>query len=348
MSITINQSEMRYDTLKQKWTVIAPERAVRPSDFITHRKELLSDDKTKFCPFCPGNEKSTTKELLRLNGDENGDWSLRVVANKYPAFRIEGNLKREGYGVYDKVTGIGAHEVIVETPAHELSLTDYSIKTLYNLFYAFKERMLDLKRDIRFRYIFAFKNYGHKAGATLVHPHSQIIAMPVIPDTVVSMLRSSREYYEKKERCIVCDILDMEFRSGNRIVFENADFVALCPYASFFSFETRIYPTKHSHDFTLINDDGLLSLAGIVKETLVRLDKSLVGPHLNIVLHTSPPTNERPSHPDYWKSIAYDYHWHLEIIPRISGYAGFEWATGFNINIVRPEESAKFLRDVSV
>lgn len=338
-------SELRFDPLKRKWTVIAPERAHRPSD-LTKKVEIL--DNKEDCPFCPGHEAATTKEILRFNGEDNGDWSLRVVPNKYPAFRIEGDLKREGYGTFDIVSGIGAHEVVIETPQHNLSLTDYSSKILYNLFNAFKLRIVDLRQDIRFRYIFAFKNYGFNAGATLIHPHSQIIAMPVIPDLVVSMLRSAKAYFEQKERCLVCDIIAMEYRSYDRIILENRDFVAICPFASFSPFETRIYPIKHSHDFTTLNSNELMGLSNIVKEIFTRLDNSLNKPDINMVIHTSPPLNKRPSHPEYWNSIFYDYHWFLEIIPRISGYAGFEWATGFNINMVEPEEAAKFLKLVSV
>lgn len=338
-------SELRYDPLKRKWTVIAPERAHRPSDT---GKTLNIQDNEEVCPFCPGHESATTKEILRFNGVENGEWTLRVVPNKYPAFRIEGDLKREGYGSYDIVTGIGAHEVVIETPEHKVSLSDYTSKTLFNIFKAFKLRIIDLRQDIRFRYIFAFKNYGFNAGATLIHPHSQIIAMPVIPDLVVSMLKSAKTYFEQKERCLVCDILRMEYRSNERIILENADFVAMCPFASFSPFETRIYPVKHTYDFTKINDNELLSLSNIVKEIFARLDRSLNGPDINMVIHTAPSLNKRPAHPEYWNSIFYDYHWFLEIIPRISGYAGFEWATGFNINMVKPEEAAKFLKYVSV
>lgn len=338
-------SKLRFDPLKRKWTVIAPERALRPID-LASKIELPNNKES--CPFCPGNEAATPKEILRFNGTENGDWLLRVVPNKYPAFRIEGELKREGYGVYDIVSGIGAHEVVIETPQHNLSLSDYTPKILYNLFKAFKLRISDLRQDLRFRYIFAFKNYGFNAGATLHHPHSQIIAMPVIPDLVVSMLKSAKVYYEQKERCLLCDILAMEYRSNERIVLENADFVAICPFASLSPFETRICPVKHSHDFTELDNNELMGLANIVREIFVRLDKSLNKPHLNMVIHTSPCLNKRPAHPEYWNSIKYDYHWFLEIIPRISGYAGFEWATGFNINMVEPEEAAKFLKFVSV
>lgn len=338
-------SELRFDPLKRKWVVIAPERAYRPSD---HSVITDMKDNKEVCPFCPGREGATTKELLRFNGLDEGNWSLRVVPNKYPAFRIEGELKREGYGSYDIVSGIGAHEVVIETPQHNVSLSEYTTKILYNIFNAFKLRIIDLRQDIRFRYIFAFKNYGFNAGATLIHPHSQIIAMPVVPDLVASMLNAAKTYFEQKERCLICDILGMEFRMNERIVLENADFVAICPFASSSPFETRIYPLKHSHDFTTLNDNELSALANIVKEIFARLDKSLNKPHINMVIHTSPPLNKRPGHPEYWNSIFYDYHWFLEIIPRISGYAGFEWATGFNINMVEPEEAAKFLKFVSV
>ncbi|MDY6821739.1 MAG: galactose-1-phosphate uridylyltransferase [Deferribacterota bacterium] len=338
-------SELRFDPLKSRWTTIAPERAIRPFDF---KENKYYSNNESFCPFCPGNEAASPNEILRFNEANSDNWALRVVPNKFPAFKVEGDVKRKGYGPYNIVEGIGAHEVVIETPKHNLLLKDYSLDILYNMFRAFKLRILDLRKDIRFRYIFAFKNFGFTAGATLTHPHSQIIAMPIIPNAIKYMLKSAKQYYASKERCLICDILNLEYDHNERVIIENSDFVAICPFSSFTPFETRIYPIKHSHDFTATEDDELLALANLVKEILSRLDNALKNPHLNIILHTSPPLIKQPAHPEYWHSIFYDYHWHLEIVPRLTGIAAFELATGININVVKPEEAAKFLKYVSV
>jgi len=341
-------SDLRYDPVKQRWTVIAPERARRPSDFNYNRMPIEDIEDAGDCPFCPGNEHMTTEEIFSIKNENNEGWLLRVVPNMYPIFKVEGKIERKGVGVYDKINGIGAHEVIIETPLHNIILKDYSLKILYNLFYTFKIRMLDLRRDIRFRYILIFKNYGEKAGATLKHQHSQIIALPVMPKMVTTMLESTKKHYEKKERCLVCDIIEQELKEGSRIVYENFDFVAICPYASAFPFEVTVYPRKHNHDFASIGDQELSSLADMTREVFIRLNQVLINPALNVLIHSAPPLVERPEYPGYWKSLHVDYHWHMEITPRFTSFAGFEGGTGFHINPVKPEDSAKFLRETHI
>jgi UDPglucose--hexose-1-phosphate uridylyltransferase len=341
-------SELRFDPLKKKWSVIATERSRRPHDFLVERAECAHSDKnTLNCPFCYGNEEHTPTEIFALrpsNKANEPDWLTRVIPNKYPAFGIEGELLRSGDGMYDTVSGIGAHEVIIETPKHEMRLADYDRNTVYNLFYTFRERVRDLSKDIRFRYIMPFKNYGCGFGAAINHPHSQVIALPVLPFILKTKLKSAKEYYERKERCIFCDILAQEHKDNSRIVYENQDFIAFCPYASAFPFELSIYPKKHAHSFSAISESELGSLSDMISEVFHRLDRVLENPPLNMVIHTSPPLNYRPGKPDFWHSIKYDFHWHIEIAPRLTGYAGFEWGTGFHINPVRPEEASDYLR----
>lgn len=333
-------SELRYDPVKRKWSVIATERSRRPIDFSGRKNEPVKEPVN--CPFCAGNEDKVENEIFSIK--TGNKWDLRVVPNKYPALRIEGELKRSGRGIYDNVSGIGAHEVIIETPAHSVDLSGYSQKTLYNLFYAFRQRFKDLYKDTRFRYVLGFKNYGEQAGASLWHPHSQIIATPVIPDTIKTKLQAARDHYRRKERCIFCDILEQERAEGIRIVYENQDFIAFCPYAASFPFELHVYPKVHGHSFNDITDSQLHSLGDMMKEVFGRLYDVLENPPLNFYIHTSPPLVKRPGLVDYWESIEYDFHWHIEIIPRITGTAGFEWGSGLHINPVEPEESAKFLK----
>ncbi|QAR34372.1 galactose-1-phosphate uridylyltransferase [Geovibrio thiophilus] len=341
-------SELRFDPVKQKWSVIATERSRRPHDFLVERHEHAHGEKAQInCPFCYGNEVHTPHEIyaMRSFGKKNdANWLTRVVPNKYPAFGIEGELKRSGSGIYDTVTGIGAHEVIIDTPVHSMRLKTYDRMTVYNLFYTFRERVRDLSNDTRFRYIMPFKNYGLGFGTNIIHPHSQVIALPVVPNILKTKLKSAKEHYRRKERCIFCDILEQEHKDNSRIVYENQDFIAFCPYASSFPFELSIYPKQHAHSFAVITESGLTSLADMITEIFHRLDRVLEDPPLNMVIHTSPPLNYRPGKPDFWHSIKFDYHWHIEIAPRLTGYAGFEWGTGFHINPVRPEEAAEYLR----
>ena len=293
------------------------------------------------CPFCPGHEQKTPPELLAYrNGSEpNGPgWSLRVVPNKFPALRVEGGLDRQGDGIYDKMNGVGAHEVFIETPEHFTSLAEMNEKQIEDLFWAFRERTLDLKRDTRLRYVMLFKNHGEAAGATLEHTHSQLIALPVVPRQVQEEIDGSRRYYKFKERCLFCDIVHQELTSGPRLVLETDHFAAVEPYAPRFPFETWILPRLHGSHFEQTEASHLQNLAWITRAVLRKLDKVLERPAYTFVIHSAP-LQEGPSP---------HYHWHIEIIPKLTKVAGFEAGTGFHINPTPPEEAALFLREAGL
>jgi UDPglucose--hexose-1-phosphate uridylyltransferase len=327
--------------------IIATERGRRPRDFLVEQEsgELTS------CPFCYGNEGRTPQEIfaIRPSGSANApNWKVRVVPNKYPALRIEGELNNRGYGLYDVMNGIGAHEIIIETPDHHRELADLTPAEITDVLVAYRTRYLDLRRDMRFRYMVLFKNHGTRAGATLAHSHSQLIAVPLTPPVAATELRVCREFYENKERCIFCDLIGFELASGERVVKEFANYVILTPYASSFPFELRLYPKRHAHDFALSADAELAELAVAMKEMLTRLKAVLKDPPYNFILHSAPPRQERLGKPDYWSSIEFDYHWHIELVPRLTQIAGFEWGTGFYINPTSPEDAAAFLREADV
>jgi len=334
-------SELRYDPVKKVWSVIATDRSRKPDDFLVKRLEFRKEE-INICPFCKGNEDRAGSEIFSIRKKD--EWLTRVVPNKYPAFRIEGELKRTGHGMYDAVNAVGAHEVVIETPKHHVNIGSYTDQILYNLFSTFKERLIDLQKDTRFRYILPFKNYGLLAGASIEHPHSQIIALPVTPNVVKTKLSASLAHYKSKERCLFCDILDQEREENSRVIYENQDFVAICPYASALPFEISIYPKRHNHCFTSTDEGEMSGLADITREIFLRLYNVLENPPLNMVVHTSPPVVKRPSQPAYWTSIREDFHWHIEITPRLSGVAGFESGTGFYINPVAPESAAQYLK----
>jgi UDPglucose--hexose-1-phosphate uridylyltransferase len=340
--------ELRHDPIQKRWVIIAAERGRRPDDFPPREQAMLS----AFCPFCEGNESKTPPEIraIRSNGSQANQpgWLVRVVPNKFPALRIEGNLDRKGFGIHDRMNGVGAHEVIVETPQHDLDMPDMPVETLQKVLWIYRERLVDLMRDQRFKYILIFKNHGAAAGASLAHPHSQIIATPVTPLTLMGELASAKEHYQDKERCLFCDMIAQEIESGERIVLLNEHFIALTPFASRFPFEIFLAPRHHHHSYADTGDDMLFDLAAILKEVLLRMQKCLNNPAYNFLLHTIPNVKARPRRTSYWDTIEGDYHWHFEIMPRLTGIAGFEWGTGFYINPTAPEEAARYLREVEL
>lgn len=337
--------ELRYDPLEHRWVIISTERAARPSDLADKSKY----NHVKVCPFCEGHENSTPPEIWAYRDPKSEPnspgWRVRVVSNKYPALKIEAEGKRIGVGYYDMIEGAGAHEVIIETPSHDLSLPDLPPVHVKWVLLAYRERLRDLYKDPRFRYGLVFKNHGKRAGASLAHPHSQLIATPIVPRNVFMKLDAARKHFESKERCLICDLIQQEISTGTRIIAQNSGFVAIAPYASRFPFETFIAPVEHNHNYGDISDDDLETLAHFLKDILSRLKKVLDDPPYNFVLNTSPNTEARPKLPDQWTTLKYDYHWHLDIIPRVVRIAGFEWGSGFYINPSVPEEAAKYLRD---
>ncbi len=336
-------SELRWDPLKRHWVIIAADRGRRPHDYF----EEPAPTPMTSCPFCYGNEDKSPHEIfaIRPSGPPNSpNWKVRVIPNKYPVLRVEGEVKSRPYGLYDVMNGIGAHEIIVETPDHARGMADLSLEEITCVLTAYRARLLDLRRDLRLRYLVLFKNHGSRAGAALSHSHSQLIAVPLVPPVTVTELKTCRDYFELKSRCILCDIIDFEMQTGERIVREFPDFVVFTPFASCLPFELRLFPKRHSHDFALQSDTELENLAAALKYMLARLKEVLRDPPYNFILHTSPPLNPRPGRPDFWSSIEFDFHWHIELVPRISQIAGFEWGSGFHINPTPPEEAAAVLR----
>lgn len=336
-------SILRKDPVSGGWVIIAEDRAMRPLSYEWTKPGLSA----QFCPFCEGNESETPHEIAsyRASGamPNTPGWSVRTIPNKHAALHIEGELGRTGYGLYDMMNGIGAHEIIIETPQHDGHLASYPPQKYIEIIRMWRERDLDLIRDIRFKYIQIFRNYGISSGASLPHPHTQLIALPITPRWVKEELLNSHHHYQEKERCLFCDIIDQEKRDGSRVVAENSDFISFTPFASKFPFETWILPKRHQHYFRLIEDREIPSLGDILKRTAAALKRALSDPPYNLIIHSAPQLSEK-----YIKSatITHDYHWHIEIIPRVSKIAGFEWGTGFYINPVLPEQAAEYLREV--
>jgi len=336
--------ELRKDPIIGRWVIIATERAKRPNDFKQNTADITE---VTPCPFCEGNEALTPPEIrsVRKAGTEPNKpgWDVRVVPNIHPVLRIEGELNKQPHGIYDMMNGIGANEVIIETPEHTEQMCSLTSEQIAKVLMAYKERIVDLEGDTRFKYVLIFKNHKPASGATNIrHCRSQLIALPVCPKSVKGELVGAKRYFEYKDRCVFCDIISQELNDQKRLILEIDGFIAIAPFAGRFPFETWILPKKHSADFTSITKADAYELGKVLKEVLSRMNRLLSDPPYNYIIHTAP--YRRPKQ-GYWSTIDNDYHWHIEIIPRLTRVAGFEWGTGFYINPLPPEDAAQFLRD---
>ena len=331
--------ELRRDPIVGRWVIIATERAKRPTDY---KSEKIAARAGSVCPLCPGHEDKTPPAVLVYReGDSpqpSAPWTVRVVPNKYPVLKIEGDIDRRGEGLYDKMNGIGAHEVIVETSSHGKQLADLDPPAVESVLRAYSDRLLDLARDVRFRYGMVFKNHGAAAGATLEHSHSQLIALPVVPAAISAEMQGAERYYEFKERCIFCDIIRTELAEGKRVIYENDGFVVTAPYAPRFPFETWILPKHHSAAFEHADRRELAGLAAALRTALRKLNVALECPPYTYALHTAA----------FGQAHLSSYHWHIEIMPTRTRVAGFELGSWFYINATPPEDAAAFLRELAV
>ncbi|MDA8120946.1 MAG: galactose-1-phosphate uridylyltransferase [Deltaproteobacteria bacterium] len=328
-------TELRKDPVVGRWVIISTERAKRPHEFPPEPKA----HRDGMCPLCPGSERMTPPEILAYRGNGNPNetgWTLRVVPNKFPALRIEGDLGKAGDGVYDRMNGVGAHEVVIETNRHDIDLFDLPDRQFEDVLSAYRERILDLKKDRRFKSVMVFKNHGSAAGASLSHSHSQLIALPVVPKRVIEEMTACRDYFRFRDRCLFCDIIVQEMEQKVRIVEESGEFLACAPYAPRFPFETWIIPKRHQCAYEMIEPDQARSLASIFRRTLRRLNLALENPPFNFIIHSAA----------FQEGAGDFYHWHIEIMPKLTKVAGFEWGSGFYINPTPPEESAKYLREL--
>lgn len=329
--------ELRQEPITNKWVIIATERSKRPSDFTVKHDEKKE---SKSCPFCQGNESQTPPEIMAYRQPDSkpneSGWWLRVVPNKFPALSFMTHQKSTE-NFYKMLPGIGVHEVIIETPDHDTSIEKQPISQIKEIFRAWKERHDVLMKTDPIKYVQIFKNSGAVAGASLEHPHSQLIATPLVPNIIENELYGSKRLFEDHGGCFFCKINEYEMNEKIRLIAENDDFVAYCPYASRFPFETWILPKKHQASFSMLDKNYITSLSYIVKDAIQKINNALDQPPYNLLLHTAP--------------VGYIdapfYHWHFEIIPRLTVVAGFEWGTGIFINPTSPEAAASYLRETT-
>jgi UDPglucose--hexose-1-phosphate uridylyltransferase len=337
-------SEIRYDPLQDRWVIIAPDRSARPSDY----SEENGAESTIPCPFCPGKEHQTPPELwaVRESGSrpDGPGWSVRVIPNRFPALNRDKGSAEYQNGILKCLAGYGAHEVIIESPRHGDALADLTRRHLASVLAAFRIRLRVLQQDPRLKYALIFKNYGGQAGASLAHPHSQLIATPVIPQSIRRKLEAARQHTLGTGLCLVCSLIQAEREREIRVIREKAGFIALSPYAARFPFEIFIAPIAHTRDFAAATDMQLECLAEFLQDILKRLKRAADNPPYNLFLNTSPFSPPSPRGKDSDRRPSCGFHWHLEILPRQTSVAGFEWGSGFHINISSPETCAELLR----
>jgi UDPglucose--hexose-1-phosphate uridylyltransferase len=330
----MTQPHLRKDPVTQRWVVISPDRAGLSAVPLPARSPGLPSEA---CPFCPGNESRTGREIhveREPGTPTNGPgWLVRVVADQYPIFRIEGGLEKSAEGMYDSMNATGAHEILIETPTHDQHWGDFDLLQLERVLRACRQRSLDLRNDTRFRHLVWVKNCG-LPGSVFQHPHSHVIASPFIPRAIEEELKGFSDYFRWKERCVLCDILKQERRDGRRILIDHEGVLSFAPFASRFPYECWIVPANHSHDFGRATPGALRDLAQVLRQTLRALNQRLQDPSFTLVLHSSPLG-------EYARD---DYHWHIEIVPHPPHLVGPELGTGILINPVPPELAAEGLR----
>ncbi|MBI4352875.1 MAG: DUF4931 domain-containing protein [Candidatus Omnitrophica bacterium] len=337
--------ELRRDPVVGYWTIISTERSRRPVEF---RKGEIVEERS--CPFCAGKEGETTHEVYAVRGEgskpDSPDWDVRVILSKAPILPQEEVLDRCGEGMYDLMKGVGVHEIVVETPKHQHDLDELGPDQLEKVIRTYVHRINELEKDPRFKYVLLFKNHGLISGSArdvIRHSRSQLLAIPITPKRVKEELAAAKSYFERRERCVFCDILRQEAGEGSRIVSENASFFAFCPFASRAPFETWILPKKHCADFGKCPPSDFRDLGAVLKDCLGKIRVLLNDPPYNMILHTAPYRHKKKE--IYWKTIEEDTHWYFQISPRLTHDAGFEWGTGIHINPTPPEDAALLLRE---
>lgn len=333
--------ELRQDPTTKEWVVIAIERAKRPDQF-RHRAKIdpVSTPKERVCPFCPGNELLTPEEVLALRDSGEKDqpgWRVRVVPNKFAALTPEESTQRHDYGrFFHSLGGFGYHEVIIESPDHDGILPLMSDQQILELLHTYCQRYDSLRKDARVKLILLFRNHGRQAGTSLEHPHSQLVATPIIPFHIRQKYEVAVRHYDDTGHCLYCDVVEEEKAAGKRVVLETPRLLVFHPFASQVPFQTWIAPKQHNPCFARIGFEEKLELASVLRQTLRGLYDALDNPDFNLIVHTAPVEDEEKPY----------FLWHIEIRPRLTTAAGFELGTGIYINTAIPEETAPFLKSV--
>jgi len=324
-------SELRIDLVSNDWVVIATGRRVKPTSF-AKRVEPKVSISPKTCPFC---KNKILKKAVSIHRNSNNNWFVLSMPNDFPAFSKGSSLNKRKEGPNRIMNGLGYQEVVI-TADHDRQMAQFSQEELKMVIDIYQERYLELANKKFIKYVSIFHNQGQEAGASIVHPHSQIVAIPVIDPDLRGSLDGAEAFYKKHKKCVYCTMINWDIKDGQRIIYQNKKFVALCPFAPQASFELRIYPKEHQSNFEKISERDKWFFADALQKTLSKLYKGLKDPAYNFYFHTAPCDKRNYNH----------YHWHLNILPRTAIWAGFELSAGIEISTIAPETAAKFLRKI--
>lgn len=328
-------TEWRADPVTGRWTIVGADVPLHRTDF--DAGQAAAPPANGACPLCEGHEDDTAGEILAVRDGTRANqpgWMLRVVPNGVPILRTERTFEPREDEWPPRADGLGAHEVIVESPAHGDTWARMDEAALARVLVAWRERIADLSRDRRLRAVVVFKNHGVQAGARLAHPHSQLVAMPLVPPALAEELEGAAAYHAAKGTCVYCDLLSRDVDDGTRLVLQSPGVVVLSPFAARTPFQLWLLPRLHEAHFERAGDALLREVAGTLRTLLDRVEAYLEGPAYNVVLHTAP----------YGPSADTSFHWHIEIVPRVYRVTGLDLGAGLSINPVLPEEAARVLR----
>ncbi len=333
--------QLRQNIVLKEWVIIATERAKRPEQLREDKNisEYAIPDYDPDCPFCPGNEKKSgnIEEFYRLGDKDN--WKMRVVPNKFPALAPpENGIDLNTSGYFRWMDGIGNHEVLVENPRHNLTMATMELPNVIDILKTYRQRNLNLFELPYVESVIPFRNHGTRAGASLIHPHSQIIALPIIPRDIIERMNESIRFHEEHRECIFCRVLKSELESGERVVIDSPNFTVFVPYAAYSPFAMWLFPKRHASSILQVTDDELSEAASILRQALRKLYFGVNDPDYNFIVRGAPK--------GYLNSSF--FHWYITIVPRLTRQAGFELGSGMFINPSIPEENAEYLRKVEV
>ncbi|WP_456383098.1 galactose-1-phosphate uridylyltransferase [Hydrogenimonas sp.] len=337
-------SEIRYDLLHDEYALIAPERLHRPDCYRTPAPE---EETKKRCPFCEGNESMTPPEIFAIRDNEPNKpgWKTRVVPNLYKAVQIEAAWESREVGIYQAWEGLGAHEVVIDTPRHLTRMDAWTEEEYFDWLHTLRSRINDLKNDFRLVYFSLFKNHGHYAAATQEHPHTQLIALPVVPKRKLDQFHRAHRYFLERRHSIFESVLSQELHDGERVVLESDHFVVISPFASTFAFEVAVIARESAESLIALNDGKLRDLSNVLKRTIDALYVELGDFDFNITFNTPPVQKNIVTEP-FFDTLPQMWRFSLRIVPRIFRLGGFELGSGVHINPVAPEDAADLLRSV--
>jgi UDPglucose--hexose-1-phosphate uridylyltransferase len=328
--------ELRLNLITREWVIILCERAKKPEEFRHRKGKRYRPRHLESCPFCPGNESKTPDEIMRHPVSET--WQIRVTPNKYALLSATGERFRENEGLRHLVPGVGRHEVIIESPLHDMSLALMRDEDVLEVLNVYKKRFVDCFTDSRIQHVIIFKNHGVASGTTIMHPHTQLIGIPVVPMQIRHRIEECMRYFDNTGECLVCGTVRDELKDGRRLIVDSEHFVSLIPYAALSPFHTWLVPKNHRQSFSKITDDEIKDLAYVLKATLAKMHSGLDDPDYNMVIRSLSPFRSRSEY----------IHWYISIVPHVITPSGFEMGSGIYVNASIPEQVADFLRSVKM